>query len=276
MSAVAAGTGTAAENAAPGPDVQAQTAPPPADTGWVWQVTLLSVALGVLLALAIRTTEHIRSLGLPNNRFGVSAATLSRYKEKNEDLQREIEQRREQVSQFEIRRQTGSRASDLLRKQLQDYQAELGLAAVKGPGLEITLRDSPVHMLAGTAPTDYLASFRDVNSLVSELWASGAEAVAVGGGGSEPLQRFVVSTTVRPVPAGRGILLNGHAFPPPYRIRVIGNPKDLYAALRMPEGIIQQSGLEVLKMITIKESQHLVLPAFTDGHGSGRPAPKQS
>lgn len=263
---------TTAENSVETP-VTAELSAAPSEHGWVWQVTALSILLGVMLALAIQTTSRIKFLGLPSNRFGVSAATLSRYKDQNVKLQDEITELRDRVNEFRLSSTDGTRASDLLRKQLADYEAILGFAPVKGPGLTIILRHSPVGRLPGTDPSDYLANYEDVNGLVSELWAAGAEAVAIGGTGSPP-QRFVIATTV--LPAADGVLVNGRPVKAPFRILVIGNPKELRAAVRMPEGIVSARGLDTLKMIEIKESEHLVLPAFSrDGNAGNAQATNQ-
>jgi uncharacterized protein YlxW (UPF0749 family) len=228
--------------------------------GWVWQVSALSIVLGAMLALAIRTTAFIGSLGLPNNRFGVPAATLSRYKEQNEKLEQEVAGLRAEASAFRLNQTNGDQSTQLLRKQLSEYQAILGFAAVKGPGLTITLRNSPQPHLAGTDPKDYLTNALDVNGLTSELWAAGAEAIAVSGGGGRP-ERFVVSTTVQQ--GGDGIRVNGRILRAPYRIQVIGNPKELNAAMQMPDGIVENRALKPLGMIQIEETQGLVLPAYS-------------
>jgi len=236
--------------------------------GWVWQVSALSIVLGAMLALAIRTTAHIGSLGLPTNRFGVPAATLSRYKEQNEKMALEVAELRAKADAFRVNQTNGDQSSQLLRKQLREYQAVLGFAPVKGPGLLITLRNSPQSHLPGTDARDYLANADDVNGLVSELWAAGAEAIAISGAGTPP-ERFVVSTTMQA--AGNGIRANGRALQAPYQIRVIGNPKELNAAVRMPEGIVQARGLDVLRMIQIEETQGLVLPAYSGSRAPTNP-----
>ncbi|MCC2672995.1 MAG: hypothetical protein K0Q72_5467, partial [Armatimonadetes bacterium] len=242
----------------------------PSDHVWVIAVSALSVLLGIMLALTIQTTNRIRHLGLPSTRFGVSPATLSGLKEKNEDLQRDITKERELVNEFRLTQNSEQGAGKLLNQQLSIYKAFLGLAPVEGPGLEITLRSSPIPRLPGTDPSDYLANDEDVNGLISELWAAGAEAIAIAGLGAKP-ERFVVSTTVQRV--GTGIMVNGRTMMPPYRIMVIGNPKELRASMRMPEGIVQARSLDTLKMIQIEESPRVVLPAFSGGRGSGNPAP---
>ncbi len=233
---------------------------------WVWQVTALSVALGVMLALAIRTEEHIRNMGLPSERHGVSAASMTKWQTQGRKLEAEIRQLRAQVAEFRASAKDKNRASDLIREQFSDYRALMGYAPVQGPGLRIRLKNSPVPVLPGTRPIDYLANDQDLNGLINELWAAGAEAVALGGAGDPTPQRYIVSTTVRP--DGKGVSVDGVKLSAPYEILAIGNPKELRAALSMPEGIIQTRGLgpDVLKMISLEEAEHLVLPAH---HNSG-------
>ena len=69
-------------------------------------------------------------------------------------------------------------------------------------------------------------------------------------------------------------MVNSTSMAPPYEITAIGNPKELRAALEMPEGIIQVRGLgeEVLKMVVIQEASDLVLPGYT----GARSAPHQA
>lgn len=270
--------GTSVEQAAPAEAANPTAAPaarPASDHGWVWQVTALSIALGVMLALAIRTTERIRSAGLPGNRFGVSAALLSRYREQNERLQEEIKDLRRQVSQFEESVKDGSRSTELLKRQLQELKAMAGLAAVTGPGLKITLRDSPLQRLPDLERAEYesyLVHDQDINGLLNELKAAGAEALAISGADQKNMQRVVVTTTARCV--GPTAVVNGVQLSAPYTILAIGNPKELRAALEMPDGFIQTRGLDILKMIVIEESSHLVLPEYSGSYSPryARPA----
>jgi len=234
---------------------------PSGQTGWIWKVTALCLMLGFLLALSMRTSQEIRSQKLPAIRHGAMVASLSELQKQNGRLEQEIEDLRKQVYEFQTSRQDSSRASELLKEQLRDYKAMIGFAAVQGPGLKIELRDSPQPIVSGTDPTLYLVSEADVNGIISELRAAGAEAFAISEAGGKNTQRFVVTTTIRS--AGRGVMVNGKTLRPPYLITAIGNPKDLRNALEMTEGIIQMRSLKLLKMITIEESDHLVLPAYS-------------
>lgn len=87
-----------------------------------------------------------------------------------------------------------------------------GLTAVQGPGLVITLTDAPLPEGGG----DNLGRIldRDIQSVVNELWAAGAEAVAVDG------QRLGPTTSIRS--AGQAILVDFRPVTNPYLVEAIG------------------------------------------------------
>jgi uncharacterized protein YlxW (UPF0749 family) len=239
---------------------------------WIWQVTALSAALGLMLALAMRTTESIQTLGLAGTRHGASAADLSKFKKHNEELQAEIKRLRTDLDERRYTAKQGKNPIQPLQEQFAEYRALIGLSGMRGPGLKITLRDSPRERYPGFDPAAYMLRDVDVTGLVNELWAAGAEGVAIAGRDGN-YERFVLRTTVQG--AGRSIMVNGRTLSAPYTIQAIGNPKELHAALDMPEGIVQTLGLEVLKMISVEEASDLVLPAYQHS-GSPRLASSQS
>ncbi len=233
------------------------------DNVWIWQVTALCVGLGVMLALAVRTTSRIKRTGISPNRFGVSAAVVGAYREQAERLEREIAVLRNRLKEYQLGASSTSKNFDLLRKQMAEQSAMAGLAAVEGPGVKVQLKDSEEQRLPGLPVEEYdnyLIHDIDINGICSELKAAGAEALAISGADTTKLQRVVVTTTARCV--GPNAIVNGVQVSAPYTIYAIGNPKELRSALEMPNGFIQSRGLDVLKMITIEESDHLVLPQY--------------
>jgi uncharacterized protein YlxW (UPF0749 family) len=275
---VSAAENTVEAKAAVDPAAVAPTARP-SDHGWVWQVTALSGVLGVMLALAINTTTRIRNSGIPLNRFGVSAAILSTYKEQNENLQGEIQDLRRQINDLEQSANSTSQSTVLLKDQLQEIRTLSGLAPVQGPGLKILLRDSPEPRLKDLPPEEeesYLVHDVDINGLLNELKAAGSEALAISGADADNIQRVVVTTTARCV--GPNAIINGTQISAPYTIYAIGNPKELRSALEMPKGYIQIRYLDVLKMIQIEEAANLVLPEYNGRFSPkyARPAPPKS
>jgi uncharacterized protein YlxW (UPF0749 family) len=249
-----------------GPVVPAAPAPAPprhADHGWVWQVSALSVILGIMLALAIRTTSQVRKTGAPRA-LGLSGPILAAYKEQSSRLEAENKDLHEQVKELENSIRTSSGSAQMLQDQLREARMLAGLSPVKGPGVKITLRDSPKERLPDLTPEDmdsYLVHDQDIYGLMNELRAAGAEALAISGADPKNLQRVIVTTAARCV--GPTAVINGRSLSAPYTILAIGNSKELKNALEMPNGFIQNRGLDVLEMIAIEESQHLVLPEYS-------------
>src|SRR5687768_17930816 len=97
-------TASTAENSTEVPPVveaAGATVPHPhSDHAWVWHVTALSIFLGIMLALAVRTTSRIRISTVPGSRLGVSAAFMSRYKDDNRYLQDEVVALRREIDGY--------------------------------------------------------------------------------------------------------------------------------------------------------------------------------
>ena len=239
---------------------------------WVVQVTGLCLALGIMLALAIRTQDRIRTLDLPANRHGVSAAILSRYSDQNSKLEKEIQERQDELRDIHSKRKSKVDSDVQFEKKVEELRALTGYAPVEGPGLRLLLRDSPRPVQPETPANLYWVSEADLNGLVFELRAAGAEALSISEAGGKNGQRFILGTTIQA--ASRDMLVNGVTLHAPFELRAIGNPKELRAALEMPDGIVENRGLgpDVLQMLTIEEDKHLVLPAYVPSRGPSSPA----
>lgn len=234
-----------------------------AEHAWVWQVTTLSVVLGMMLALAISTTYRIRNSGEWRG-MGISDAVLRAYKERDDRARQENLGLQKLVEQYKASVNSNSAAAELARKETETLRAWAGLTPVVGPGLRITLRDSPENRLSGLPPEEYanfLVHDKDLNGLISELKAAGAEALAISGADARDPQRIVVTSTARCV--GPTAIVNGVSLAAPYTILAVGNPKELRGALEIPGGFIQMGALDALKMIEIKESQRIVIPKYS-------------
>lgn len=109
-----------------------------------------------------------------------------------------------------------------LAQQLRREQLLAGQLAVTGPGLQIVLSEPPAPTAtaqpgrAGSQPigaTNILTD-RDVRSVVNELWADGAEAIAVNG------VRLTPTSAIRF--AGDAVLVDFQPVVSPYTIDAIG------------------------------------------------------
>ena len=138
---------------------------------------------------------------------------------------------------------------------------QAGLVPVKGPGVEVRLDDSLQKPGASEEAYYYIVHDVDVQAFVNELWAAGAEAVAIND------QRVVTSTSVRCV--GPTILVNAVRLAPPYVIRAIGAPSTLDTALKMPSGVLASMSASMSKgvRVDIQKKKEMILPEFKGSGG---------
>ena len=141
----------------------------------------------------------------------------------------------------------------------------VGLTALTGPGLTVTLTDAPRgpdgRYQQGVEPDALVVHQQDMQSVLNALWAGGAEAMAVAD------QRVLTTSAVRCI--GNTLLLHGRTYSPPYRVTAIGDPVRMRAALDHEPGVavfrqyVQTYGLGY----RVQRSSSLTVPAYTGSLG---------
>ncbi|MCA1834273.1 MAG: DUF881 domain-containing protein [Actinomycetota bacterium] len=154
--------------------------------------------------------------------------------------------------------QGAARGRDLLqlRHAADGLEPFAGLAAVAGPGLRVTLDDSSMRTSPTGDPNDLVIHQQDIQAVVNALWASGAEAVAIGG------ERITAASAIRCV--GNTLLLHGSVYSPPYRIAAVGDPARLRGGLAS-DGLVErfQAAVDEFRLVfEVKDADHLELPAY--------------
>jgi uncharacterized protein YlxW (UPF0749 family) len=113
---------------------------------------------------------------------------------------------------------TGLLDSDKLsagtRDQLQLLSVRAGVAAVRGPGVVVTVDDAP-----GAESDRSTVLDSDLQQLVNGLWQAGAEAISING------QRLTNLSAIRQ--AGSAISVNFDRLDRPYVVQAIGDPAAL-------------------------------------------------
>ena len=234
---------------------------------WLWQITLLSSVLGGLLALSLKTQDRIRGeqIGgqVPSMRINELAAQYGSIRESNVQQKKQIADLQANLSKYQKAAEDESGTAKLLSKDLQKANILSGLVAVSGPGVVVTLRDSknPPPKPADMSNESYieLAKFylihdQDVQMVLNELKASGAEAIAVND------QRVVSTTAVRcvgPVVMVNNVQTNGS----PVKISAVGDPETLMSALTMTNGV-RDKFLNDPSMFSIDKVKSITLPAY--------------
>lgn len=235
--------------------------------GWLWQVTLMSMILGMLLAAALKTQQTVKRVsGIPTTRFSGLAQLLLDEKERNSLLRKEVQEQRAKVDAYERALGEGGNETEILKKELQKSKMLAGLLPAEGPGVEVTLQDYPKAIPPNSDPVlnqEYIIHDYDIKTFVNELLASGAEAVAISD--ADSTQRIIANTPIR---CDAGVIrVNRVPMASPFTITAIGPPNAMKSVLEMTNGAISQfrfiAGLDPKSMVKVRTSRHLVIPAYS-------------
>lgn len=224
---------------------------------WVWPVTGLSILLGVLLALALKTQHQVASEGNIPNRWPAIRTEFLSMKDENTKLRRDLAEFRSREEEMARQQAKGLSTTKGLQRALDDAKALAGLVPLIGPGVIVTLEDSP-QLSPSETRKDTIEQFMvhdsDLVALTNELFNAGAEAVSVNG------QRLIATSSIRC--AGVPILVNSKRIAPPYVIKAIGSPAELEGALKMQGGAADVAGLWALNMIRTERNERVLIPAY--------------
>lgn len=219
----------------------------------IFSLSVVSLMLGVLLALGIRTQQTYTPI-LPTTNPRELSVIFKDLQETNKKLQEEIKVLRNRITEYEDKLSSGKGAIQALNEQLQSLKMQAGLVGVMGPGVVVTLRDSGYRSPTPELQNLYIVHDYDLLQVVNELKVAGAEAIAING------QRLSFYSAIRCV--GNVIQVNGVPIASPYKIEAIGDPDVLLSGLKIPGGILDllnNSGLRV----EVKKVEQIVLPPFS-------------
>ncbi|HET6380144.1 MAG TPA: DUF881 domain-containing protein [candidate division Zixibacteria bacterium] len=186
----------------------------------------------------------------------VLAAQVLELEEEQATLREEIAEAEAQVQQFQEESRSGSATLAELSERLDAARLAAGLTEVRGPGVVIEIADSNRVVPPGENPASFIVLVDDLRDIVTALWASGAEAIAIND------ERLVATSSIYGV--GASILVNTSFLTPPYRIEAIG-PEGLLDRFMAHEAfqgrVAQRIEFFGLEFATAAE-QELTLPAF--------------
>jgi len=134
-------------------------------------------------------------------------------------LRRQLDDLRKRLNDLEAADAQSVSALDRLRSAAAALGPLAGTVAVRGPGVRVELRDSPLRTSPSGDPNDLVVHQQDIQAVVNALWASGAEALTVNG------ERITATSAIRCV--GNTLLLHGNVYSPPYVVEAVGNPTSL-------------------------------------------------
>lgn len=212
-------------------------------------IAVVCLVLGVLLAIQFKTQKNINETLMPG-RLEELSQTLIEITKQRDALAEETETLREKLQNI---RQDNQAMADL-QDEVTKANMAAGMIAVSGPGVIVTLNDSNRSLQTGENPNFAIVHDYDLLTLVNELRASGAEAIAIND------ERLTAVSEIRC--AGTLILVNWARIGPPYVIKGIGDPEMLVSGLNIRGG-----HMETLKYLglqtSIQKAENLELPAFS-------------
>ncbi|MBR1653919.1 MAG: DUF881 domain-containing protein [Clostridia bacterium] len=185
-------------------------------------VFFISIMLVSLMFIQFRTVEETNSLGIEDMREDELRQEMLLWKAQYNDVDQKLQANKEKIDEYTNMIQNNQQSSELLDKELQEYNMLVGKTNVMGEGVELTLTDDEF--------LSYSAS--NLISLVNELKYAGAEAISING------QRIINSTDIVSINS-RYILINGERVASPYTVKAIGNRNDFNTILNFPnEGYV--------------------------------------
>lgn len=198
-------------------------------TGWQVAFALVLVAAGFLAVTQIRNELLIRRhLNVPSERLQELAFLLRQQERNRAGLEEQIVALREQLQAYELGVVQGREKVEELGLRLERLRMLAGLTAMAGPGIVVELDDSPQPLRPGDDPNTVILHYTDLQTVINELWASGAEAIAIND------ERLVSTTGLNCV--GTTILCNVKRIAPPYWVTAIGDAEQMRAALERSDG----------------------------------------
>jgi uncharacterized protein YlxW (UPF0749 family) len=213
---------------------------------------------------AVLMLSFTLTLQLRNQQQGVGIMTpetvpqlsneLHNMKSEIESLKQQVADLRKRINDYEEAMAKQGNLNELMAVQLLNARTLAGMTEVIGPGIEIVLDDSAGEITDGSDPNMLLVHDEDILTVVSELKAAGAEAIAING------QRLVFNSEIRC--GGPTINVNSVRYAPPYIIKAIGNPDALFGYINGPESgyldLLEYYGLEV----QVIQKEEIVIPPY--------------
>ncbi|MFD2765158.1 DUF881 domain-containing protein [Micromonospora eburnea] len=235
-------------------------------------VSLVVLAvIGFLFTVAYRET-----MAEEPSRAKARAGLIAEIKQREAETDRltaQADRLREEVGRQRDAALGGSQAY-----RLRNLEAGTGLGRVRGDGVVVRLADAPRDKNAVTGadvgPSQVLYS--DLQKVANDLWAAGAEAIAING------QRLTATSTIRQ--AGEAILVDYRPVTSPYEVSAIGpgSMRDRFdnsRAADLMRNVARGTGLS----FGVKKAKGLILPAapqprlrYAEPSVSSSPAPSGS
>lgn len=214
-------------------------------------LVFVGLVMGLLFATQLRVVREMDDE--PRyDRTHLLVTQVAEARDERDAMQAELDELRARLDQALAKPQFAE-----LKTELDMLRIKAGLVDLKGPGVEVTLNDSPTPVQPGENPNLFVLHDEDVLKILNELNAAGAEALALNG------QRILPTTEVRCI--GPTILVNkNQRLTPPFIISAIGNPESLEGSLKMKGGVVESLQFWGIQ-VSVRKVTEVTVPAYSGG-----------
>ena len=200
---------------------------------------IISLVLGIMcfaltagICIQVKTVNNINSKVSQNYEENNLRSEVLKYKEKYDNLLREIDEIDEQLLK-EIDKATSNNSElEEANKKIIEGNKTIGLSEVNGTGVIITISDSDIDQNSVFDTSDLLVHDKDILKIVNELKNAGAEAISINE------QRIVNMSDI--VYVNNSIIyVNQQRILAPYVIKAIGDSVTLESTLLGNGGYVE-------------------------------------
>lgn len=208
-------------------------------------VFFITVTLVSLIFIQFRTVEETNLLGIEGMREEELRKEIIEWKEKYNEIDTQVKATNEKIEEYTNLIQNNKQSSELLDKELKEYNTLIGKTTVTGDGVILKLTDALEAQYTGS----------NLVYLVNELKYAGAEAISING------QRIINMTDIVTINE-RYILINGDRVNSPYEVKAIGSVQELEKILNFPkDGFIEDYKSKGYN-IEMTSSSNISIPAY--------------
>jgi len=209
-------------------------------------IGIMFLILTMVIFIQFKTINQTDITSIENMREDELKDEISNFKQKNVELEKQIEETELKILEYEEIIMTDKEASDLLTKELEQQNNILGKNSVQGSGIIVTLSDTRAQKITS----------EDLRELVNELKIAGAEAISING------QRIVYDSYIVDI-GNTYIRINGQeSMVSPYEVKAIGNPTYLESGISKKQYGYIDTKLEEGKDITLVRQENIVIDKY--------------
>ncbi len=209
-------------------------------------IGIMCLILTAVIFIQFKTINQTDITSLENMREDELKSEISNFKQKSEEIEKQIEDTNKKIAEYDEAIATDKEASDILGRELEQQNNLLGKNDVKGNGIIVTLTDTNFQKITA----------EDLRILLNELKTAGAEAISING------QRIVYDSYI--VDIGETFIsVNGEGMVSPYEVKAIGNPTYLESGLSKKQYGYIDTKLEEGKDVNLKREDNILINKYT-------------